>query len=95
MPSDVRTPHSTAAEGVGELERLGFDPAICPAAAAHALHRICDHHGWPKEAIQVASSGGDEAVDLGGGTVRAGLLTCPGVAASYAPGRRFAPIEGA
>ncbi len=46
------------AELVMELERLGIDPAKAPAAAAHALHRIVGHHGWPKGVIQVASSDG-------------------------------------
>jgi hypothetical protein len=47
-----------------ELERLGMDPAKAPAAAAHALHRIVGHHGWPQGVIEVASSDGDQAADL-------------------------------
>jgi hypothetical protein len=56
--------HVWQSELASELERLGMDPAQAPAAAAHALHRICGHHGWPGEVIQVASSDGDQPVDL-------------------------------
>jgi hypothetical protein len=39
-----------------ELVRLGVSAEQAPLSAGKVLHRICGHHGWPKDAIQVASS---------------------------------------
>ena len=44
------------AELEAELVRLGVPIDRAPASAAHVLHRIVGHHGWPCEAIGVAEA---------------------------------------
>ncbi len=42
------------AELEAELVRLGVPVGRAPASAAHVLHRIVGHAGWPHQAISVA-----------------------------------------
>lgn len=51
------------AELEAELVRLGVSVERAPISAGHVIHRIVGHYGWPKDAIQVASSDSPDAED--------------------------------